>query len=586
MSDCLNEDLVDRFVAQKLSAQELQQVKAHLETCAACRRRVQANQPTLATPGPAPGTPADAAGGTMPDASKFAGDEDLISKSLGALLENYQVLDRLPLGGQAEVYKAIHKPTKRKVALKILPSHRLGSARAKRAFEREVELVSKLTHPNIVRLYDSGIIHDQYYFSMEYIHGKPLDVFLASRSFDLHEKIRLFAKICAAVGCAHENAVIHSDLKPDNILVDNGGEPHILDFGLARVAGTLGSDEGAIPVTGQWAGTLPYMSPEQAEGPSDLMNVRSDVYSLGVMFYQLLTGRFPYEVSGGTAQIIRAIQLQKPIRPRQFISQFNADLETILLKCLAKDRSRRYGTAGELHEELQRWLEDKPIEAKYDNLLYLLRKAVSRYKLAASTILLLAVIVVSFACISFHLYLNARRAEQAAVTIAGQWKEQSKRLLALHTEAAFMDFLAAFQSGHLDRARMIASFVRNASKESRAMRFLLDPNSVSVKDESFRRAVAAKPNDPNSWFVDLTLGEDYLRRDQWQEAVQAYQRSDQALPGQGRLSILPCLVQARLYGLTRERSGTGVQMQTVPKSQSPTLKEDRHGQEKSSANAE
>lgn len=495
--------------------------------------------------------------GTMPDVSDFAPEENQAGDPLEALRENYQILGELPRGGQAVIYKAIHKPTKRKVALKVLPSNRLDSPKARRAFEREVDLVSGLSHPNIVRLYDSGITRGQYYFSMEYIHGKPLDVFVASRALDTRDRILLFVKICGAVACAHERGIIHSDLKPANILADDRGEPHILDFGLARAGGALGGAETAV--TGNWAGTLCYMSPEQAEGSSDLMTVRSDVYSLGVMLYQLLTGRFPYDVSGATTRVIRAIQLQDPVRPRQFISRFDSDLETILLKCLAKDRSRRYSSAGELQEELQRWLKGLPIEAKCDSPLYLLRKIMSQHKFVASVVLLLAIIVVGFSCVYFQLYHGAKRAEQRAVRLAEQWRDQSNRQLARDTEAAFLDFLEAFQSRRLDQAQKISSFVGNASKEGRAMRFLLDPNSVSAREKDFRLAVAPGPADPNSWFADLTLGEGYLRQGRRQEAAQAYQRSEQALSGRGGLSALQCLVKARLYELARTPSDVGGQ---------------------------
>ena len=555
VSDCLSQNLIDQFVAGKLSPQDGAGIQAHLDACADCRRRVKANVPTLATPGPGCPVPVDPDSETVRDGSESPRDEDAVGVLLHALRETYDFLGEPTHGGQALIYKAIHKPTKMKVVLKILSSDRLKSAKARRAFEREVDLVAELNHPNIVRLHDSGITRGQYYFSMEYIPGKPLDVFLADPCGKTREIVALYAKICAGVGHAHDRGIIHSDLKPDNVLVDDQGEPHILDFGLARVGGAA-----EVRVSGNWEGTPCYMSPEQAAGLARLMTVRSDVYSLGVMLYEVLTGRFPYDVSGDNAHVIRAIQFQEPTPPSRFLRGFDSELETILLKCLAKDHSRRYSSAVELQEELQRWLRGEPIKAKSDSWLYVLRKTMSRHKVAAAVLPLLAVILAGFTCAGWQWFHVARRAEQRTVRLEEQWRDQSSQQLTHDIETAFLDFLAAFQSNRLDRARMIADFVGDTAKEGKAMRFLLDPNSVSAREESFRRAMAPLPDDPNGWFADLILGEGYLRQGRRQEAVRAYQRSGQALSRQSWLSPLRCLVKARLYdlaGASADASGHG-----------------------------
>ena len=250
----------------------------------------------------------------------------------------YEIRDEIHRGGQGVVFEAYQRATKRTVALKVLLHGAFATDRQRRRFEREIEMVAGLQHPSIVTIYDSGVMSsDRPYFAMEYIDGVPLDrhvearreeAFAAGhqraggpgaseRSFVLHDVLRLFLKVCDAIAYAHQHGVIHRDLKPSNILIDGQGEPHIVDFGLAKTA-EVDATEGPPSVTlaGEFMGTLAYASPEQIKG-SPPLDVRSDVYSLGMILYELLTSRFPYRVSGPLADVFAQITGAEPEPPQR-----------------------------------------------------------------------------------------------------------------------------------------------------------------------------------------------------------------------------------------------------------------------------
>ncbi len=361
-------------------------------------------------------------------------------------IPGYDGLRELGRGGQGIVYQAVQRSTRRVVAIKLLLDGALASESTRRRFEREIDLVATLQHPNIVRLYDSGTTAEGHpYYVMEYIEGTTLDEPI--RSVQVHlsggrpvsrarlrtrrdsastqtiaetpsipATLGLFAKICEAVNFAHQRGVIHRDLKPSNIRIDPAGEPHVLDFGLAKsaISGHGGPDQPSLSVSCQFIGSLPWASPEQAAGQIDKMDVRTDVYSLGVLLFQLLTGQFPYSVSGELPGVIERIRTAAPMRPSSLQARIDDELDTIVLRALAKEPERRYQTAGELAREIDRYLRGEPIEAKRDSAWYAVKKTVRRYRLAAgvaSVFLLLAVLV---AITTSILYDRARRAEEVA----------------------------------------------------------------------------------------------------------------------------------------------------------------------------
>lgn len=307
-------------------------------------------------------------------------------------IEGYALLRELHRGGQGVVYHARQLGTKREVALKVLLEGPFASEESRRRFEREVELAASLRHPHIVTILDSGISHGRYYFAMEYIDGQRLDVYLREAAPPLDRVLALLETIGSAVNFAHQRGVIHRDLKPSNILVDGEGAPHVLDFGLAKQAPRGDHRHSTVHVVstpGQILGTVAYMSPEQVAAPHEV-DVRTDVYALGVIAYEALLGRPPYPVTGQLAEVLRHITHTEPANPRAVRSQsrfgksIDDELATILLKALEKDVERRYQSAGDLAADVRRYRSGEPIEAKRASGFYVLRKTLRRYRVQAT----------------------------------------------------------------------------------------------------------------------------------------------------------------------------------------------------------
>ncbi|MCH8251251.1 MAG: serine/threonine protein kinase, partial [Planctomycetes bacterium] len=332
--------------------------------------------------------------------------------------KSYDITREIHRGGQGVVYQGIHKATKRKVAIKVMREGPFAGPKDKARFEREVQILAQLNHPNIVTVLDSGQAAGSFYFVMDYISGQSLDKYVAGRNPSINETLELFVKICEAVNAAHLRGVIHRDLKPGNIRVDTEGAPHIVDFGLAKVATSSMTDETTpqiMTVTGQFVGSLPWASPEQAEGITSKIDVRTDVYSLGVILYQLLTGKFPYEVIGNMRDILENIVKVAPARPSTIRRKIDDEVETIVLKALAKDRDRRYQSAGELARDIKHYLAGEPIEAKRDSGWYVMRKTLRRYKAPAFTAAAFLVLGVAFGTTMTFMYQSAAAAERTAL---------------------------------------------------------------------------------------------------------------------------------------------------------------------------
>jgi tetratricopeptide (TPR) repeat protein len=297
----------------------------------------------------------------------------------------YRVCRLLGEGGQALVYEAEQPSPRRPVALKVLKGGRFAGKQQTKQFFRETQALASLKHPGIATIYEAGRTEDGLqYFAMELVHGEPLDVYVRAKALSRRERIDLFGKVCDAVHHAHQRGVIHRDLKPSNILVDEAGNPKVLDFGLARITGGDLRLTATGTALGTLAGTPRYMSPEQVAGKPADIDPRSDVYSLGVLLFELLTEQTPYEVNSHTPDGLRTICEELPRRPSSLDPELQGDLEAIILKALEKNPSRRYESAGTLAEDLLRHQRHEPILARPAGKYRTLRRIVRRHRLAVA----------------------------------------------------------------------------------------------------------------------------------------------------------------------------------------------------------
>lgn len=307
------------------------------------------------------------------------------------VLPGYEVLREVSRGGQGIVYEAIQQRTNRRVALKVLRQDH-GVSRAQRArFDREIEIAAALKHPGIVGVYDSiGMPGGRHALVLEFVEGESLDR-LKMAAGDAVERLRaaveLVAKVCDAIHYAHQRGVIHRDLKPSNIMVDQAGQPRVLDFGVACWFGAPGANASRITLTGEFAGTLAYAAPEQVSGITGAPDLRSDLYALGVILYQLCFGGLPYEVNGSLDSAIRNILATAPTRTRMGQGAgVDEDLWVIINKALAKEPDRRYQSAAAMSADLRRYLNGETIEARRDSRMYVLRKTMSRHRYAVGAV--------------------------------------------------------------------------------------------------------------------------------------------------------------------------------------------------------
>src|SRR3989440_11726147 len=302
--------------------------------------------------GPAANVEANAA--AAPHSKKAARAVELLGE-----LGDYELLEEIGRGGQGVVFRARQKSLNRTVALKVISLGQWASKAHLKRFRLEAEAAAHLEHPGIVPIHEVGERDGQCYFSMKFVEGGQLDEVVRRAPMSIRQGAELIAKVARTVHYAHEHGILHRDLKPGNILLDAKGDPHLTDFGLARLV----EPESSVTRTLEVLGTPSYMAPEQAVGNNAAVSSVTDVYGLGAVLYQLLTGHPPF-AGGTTYETIKLLLDTEPRQPRVLNPKIDRDLSTICLKCLEKDPKRRYSSALALAEDLDRWLKHEPIRAR------------------------------------------------------------------------------------------------------------------------------------------------------------------------------------------------------------------------------
>jgi serine/threonine protein kinase len=355
MTECLTIEQIERYATGAAEADEAAATAAHLEVCPSCRKRLESHR---------------AGEAFLADVRGSYDAADARASSLGRsgtdFLAGYRISEEIHRGGQGIVYKAVQLSTDRIVALKVILGGPLATQEARKRFEREVKLAAALHHPHIVVVHDSGVADGSPYVVMDYVDGARITEYATLHDLSIGERLRLFASVCDAVEYAHQRGVIHRDLKPSNILVNEDGEPVIVDFGLARPIQETqdGPSVTAVSAPGQVVGSLPYLSPEQAAGDPSQIDERTDIYALGVMLYELLTGTRPPPVVSDSNDRTPRSSSAKPLPPSQACVGLDPRLNSVVLKAIERDKARRYRSAGDFATVIRTYLEQPDSGAK------------------------------------------------------------------------------------------------------------------------------------------------------------------------------------------------------------------------------
>ncbi len=391
---------------------------------------------------------------------------DARPRTLPATIGRYRILSLLGEGGMGAVYEAEQDQPRRKVALKVIKTA-WASPELIRRFELEGQVLGRLHHPGIAQIYEAGAAETSYgsqpYYAMELIHGMSLTGYANSRKLATRERLMLMIAVCEAVEHAHQRGIIHRDLKPANILVDENNQPKILDFGLARITD---SDVEATRETdmGQLLGTLAYMSPEQVLADPSKIDTRSDIYSLGVIFYELLAGKLPYALPRHLPAIVVTILRTDATSLSGVNRSFRGDIETIVAKALEKDKERRYSSAAELGADIRRHLDHEPIAARPPSASYQIQKFAHRHKaLAAGTVAVFLALSAGMVASTWQA-LRARAAERLALEQRDRVAVAERRATAERDRA-----LTAEESARKERDRAVAAEARAQQERNTAL---------------------------------------------------------------------------------------------------------------------
>src|SRR5215510_262010 len=429
---------------------------------------------------------------TSPDDTDLTKPEFGSSPESPIFIGNHRIFRKLGEGGMGVVYEAEQQHPRRRVALKVIRGGRLVDEYQVKLFQREAQALARLKHPGIAAIYEAGRTDDgQHYFVMELVHGIPLLDYVKGRRLtgsqapsNIRQRLELFLKVCDTISYAHQRGVIHRDLKPANILVADESEGQspdgpgvsrveikVLDFGLVRITDEDGANASGLSQAGQIRGTLPYMSPEQVRCDPDQIDVRADVYALGVILYELLTERLPYELEQVTLpQAIRIIceEEPKPVnralgesrdRESRKTERIDRDIETIALKALEKELERRYRSAAAMAEDVTRYLTNQPIQARPPSALYQFRKLVARHKVPFASLAAVFALLLGFAITMAALSARIARERDKAT----QQELSNRRLLyAAHMNLA----MQAWEVNDIGRVReLVESHIPRPGEE-------------------------------------------------------------------------------------------------------------------------
>jgi eukaryotic-like serine/threonine-protein kinase len=420
----------------------------------------------------------------------------------------YEILGELGRGAMGVVYKARQRGLKRIVALKMISAGGHHGPADVARFRSEAIAVADLQHPNIVQIYEVGEDHGHPYFSLEYVAGGSLAKKIAGTPLPPHEAARLVRALADGMEYAHQRGIIHRDLKPANVLLTEAGEPKVSDFGLVK---RLEDDAGQTQ-SGSILGTPSYMAPEQAEGKNKEIGPRSDIYALGGILYEFLTGRPPFRAAS-VLDTLQQVRKEEPIPPSQFQPKVPRDLETICLKCLQKDPARRYVSAAALSEDLRRFLAGEPILARPVNRVEWLWRWCRRNPRVAALGAVVATLVVGWAATSTLLYRLARTNEQAAVANAASASQNAA--LAQHNadqaRSKAEEALANAETARQNAERANANEARARNQEQAAKQIAQDAIVQMVHlGEQVMRRLRAKHDPARAEAEWLRLRDDVL----------------------------------------------------------------------------
>lgn len=404
--DGAEDELYDRYLDQCIEGTAPppdDYLAGHPEVPDELRRRLDSLYRAIATRmgAAAESSPEEAASSTTPGSLPFA------------RIGGYRLVRRLGTGGMGTVYIAEQETLGRRVALKIVRNELRQSEIVARRFEREAQSVARLRHPSIVTVYEFGTEDDCNFIAMELVRGRPLDEVLRDEPPGHEQVVAWCIQVARALGYAHEQGIVHRDVKPQNIMITPEGRAVLLDFGIAHVMGTQ-----VTRLTSEFAGSPLYAAPEQLREASETLDGRADVYALGVTLYEALTGRAPFE-GGRLDEVLIRILREEPAPPRAITPSIERDLETVILKTLEKQPERRYATAHALADDLQRVLEHRPITATRPGLVLRARKWTRRHPVGATLITAGLVLLIAIGGLAWKRGYDARVAAADLVAEAG-----------------------------------------------------------------------------------------------------------------------------------------------------------------------